>query len=127
MSAIVSFVRRYGDDDTVVVLLGDHQPATTVSGQGAGHDVPISIIAKDPKVMRQVAGWGWQDGLHPAPRAPTWPMSAFRDPFLGAFGSRAAWAGRCASGPSSRPPPSRSASWSGGWVRARSSTASMPS
>jgi hypothetical protein len=87
MSTIVSFVRRYGGDDLVVVLLGDHQPATTVSGQGATHDVPISVIAHDPKVMDQISGWGWQDGMRPSPQAPVWPMSAFRDRFLGAFGS----------------------------------------
>jgi phosphatidylglycerophosphate synthase len=87
MSAIASWVRRYGNDKTVVVLLGDHQPATTVSGQGASHDVPISIIAHDPKVMDQVTGWGWQNGLRPSPKAPVWPMAAFRDRFLTAFGS----------------------------------------
>jgi phosphatidylglycerophosphate synthase len=86
MSTIASFVRHYGDDKTVVVLLGDHQPPI-VTGQGATHDVPISIIAHDPKVMDQIAGWGWQDGLRPSPEAPVWPMSAFRDRFLGAFGS----------------------------------------
>jgi hypothetical protein len=87
MSTIISYVRRYGDDKTVVVLLGDHQPATVVSGQGATHDVPITVIAHDPKVMHQIAGWGWQDGLRPSPQAPVWPMSAFRDRFLGSFGS----------------------------------------
>jgi phosphatidylglycerophosphate synthase len=87
MSTIVSFVQRYGDDKLVVVLLGDHQPATIVSGQGASHDVPISVIAHDPKVMEQIAGWGWRDGLLPSPQAPVWPMSAFRDRFLAAFGS----------------------------------------
>src|SRR4051794_30482475 len=68
MSTITSFVRRYGDDKTVVVLLGDHQPATTVSGEGASRDVPISIIARDPKVMKRVAGWDWPRGLRPAAR-----------------------------------------------------------
>ena len=87
MSTIASFVQHYGDDKTVVVLLGDHQPATTVSGQDAGHDVPISVIAHDPKVMDQIAGWGWQDGLRPSPQAPVWPMASFRDRFLSAFGS----------------------------------------
>ncbi len=87
MSTLVSFVRRYGDDKLVVVLLGDHQPATIVTGEGASHDVPISVIAHDPKVMRRIAGWGWQDGLRPSPRAPVWPMGAFRDRFLTAFGS----------------------------------------
>jgi phosphatidylglycerophosphate synthase len=86
MSAISSFVQQYGDSKTVVVLLGDHQPATTVSGQGASHDVPISIIAHDPKVMDRIAGWGWQDGMLPSPHAPVWPMDAFRDRFLTAFG-----------------------------------------
>jgi phosphatidylglycerophosphate synthase len=86
MSTIVSFVQHYLDDRTVVVLLGDHQPATLVSGQDATRDVPISIIAHDPKVTDRIAGWGWQPGLHPSPEAPVWPMSAFRDRFLTAFG-----------------------------------------
>ena len=87
MSTIASYVQHYGDDNTVVVLLGDHQPATIVTGQGASHDVPISIIAHDPKVMDQIAGWGWQDGLRPSGQAPVWPMASFRDRFLTAFGS----------------------------------------
>ncbi len=90
LSTIVSFVRRYVDDDLVLVVLGDHQPATIVSGQDAGRDVPISVIAQDPAVMDRISGWGWQDGLRPSPQAPVWPMSAFRDRFLAAFGSSAA-------------------------------------
>jgi hypothetical protein len=86
LSTIVSFVQRYGDDRTVVVLLGDHQPATLVTGQGASHHVPITLIAHDPKVIDRIAGWDWQDGLRPSPEAPVWPMSAFRDRFLTAFG-----------------------------------------
>jgi phosphatidylglycerophosphate synthase len=87
LSAIFSFVQRYGDEDLVVVMLGDHQPATTITGQNASHDVPISVIARDPKAVGRIAGWRWQDGLRPRPNAPVWPMDAFRDRFLGAFGS----------------------------------------
>jgi phosphatidylglycerophosphate synthase len=85
LRATLSFIQRYGDDDLVVVLLGDHQPATTITGQGASHDVPISLIARDPRVLDRVAGWGWQEGLRPSPHAPVWPMEAFRDRFLTAF------------------------------------------
>jgi hypothetical protein len=88
LRSLFSFVRRYGNDRTVLVVLGDHQPATTVSGQGASHDVPISVIAHDPKVMDRIAGWGWQDGMLPSPHAPVWPMVSFRDRFLAAFGPR---------------------------------------
>ena len=87
MRTIFSFVQRYGDDNLVLVVLGDHQPATLVTGHDdPSHDVPISVIAHDPKVMRRIAGWSWQDGVLPSPRAPVWPMSAFRDRFLTAFG-----------------------------------------
>jgi hypothetical protein len=88
MSTIISYVQHYGDDRLVVVLLGDHQPPV-VTGEGATHDVPISVIAHDPKVINQIAGWGWQDGLLPRPQAPVWPMAAFRDRFLTAFGPSA--------------------------------------
>jgi hypothetical protein len=78
-------VRRYGDDKLVMVVLGDHQPNATISGNGASHDVPISVIAHDPNVMKRIAGWGWQDGLLPGRQAPVWPMDSFRDRFLTTF------------------------------------------
>jgi phosphatidylglycerophosphate synthase len=87
LRSLFSFVQRYGDEDLVLVVLGDHQPATVVTGQGASHDVPVSVIAHDPKVLDQIAGWGWQPGMSPSPQAPVWPMTAFRDRFLTAFGS----------------------------------------
>jgi hypothetical protein len=87
LRALFSFVRRYGDDKLVLVVLGDHQPIAQVSGHGASHDVPVSVIAHDPKVMDRIAGWDWQDGLLPSPQAPVWPMQSFRDRFLDAFGS----------------------------------------
>jgi phosphatidylglycerophosphate synthase len=87
LRTIFSYLQRYADQNTVLIMLGDHQPHTVISGQDATHEVPISVIARDPKVMRQIAAWGWQDGVRPGPASPVWPMSAFRDRFLTAFGS----------------------------------------
>ncbi|MEP6817761.1 MAG: sulfatase-like hydrolase/transferase, partial [Marmoricola sp.] len=86
LNALFTFVRSYADNNTVLVVLGDHQPATIVSGENSGHDVPISVIAHDPAVLNRISGWGWQDGMHPRPDAPVWRMDAFRDRFLSAFG-----------------------------------------
>ncbi len=88
LNALVSFLAHYRDPNLVVVALGDEQPWTIVSGDDPGHEVPISIIADDPAVVKRVAGWGWSGGLRPSPRAPVWPESAFRDRFLTTFGSR---------------------------------------
>jgi hypothetical protein len=86
LNTLVSFVATYPDKDLVLIVVGDHQPATIVSGEGASHDVPISIIAHDKAVMDKISGWGWQDGMRPGRLAPVWPMDAFRDRFLSAYG-----------------------------------------
>ena len=88
LSTLISYLQNYGDDNTVMVFLGDHQAQTVASGVDADHDVPITIVAKDKSVLDRVAGWGWTDGLRPSPHAPVWPMSSFRDKFLAAFGDQ---------------------------------------
>jgi hypothetical protein len=87
MGSLVSYVERYGDDNLVLVLLGDHQPAPIVTGANASHDVPIAVVARDRTVLDRMSGWGWRDGLNPDPHAPVWRMDAFRDHFFAAFGS----------------------------------------
>ncbi|HEY7989350.1 MAG TPA: sulfatase-like hydrolase/transferase [Lapillicoccus sp.] len=87
LDALVSFVENARDDNLVLVVLGDHQPATVVSGEGASHDVPVSVVAKDPAVLDRISGWGWPSGLRPGATAPVWPMDAFRDRFFTAFGT----------------------------------------
>lgn len=87
VTALTQWLERYGTDDTVLVVLGDHQPIARVSGDNASRDVPISLVARDPKVLDKIAGWNWTDGLKPAHNAPVWKMSAFRDKFLTAYGS----------------------------------------
>ncbi|MER7371507.1 CDP-alcohol phosphatidyltransferase [Streptomyces lanatus] len=87
VTSLTQWLERYGTDDTVLVFLGDHQPMSRVSGTKASRDVPISIVAKDPKMLDKIADWNWTDGLQPASKAPVWKMSSFRDRFLTAYGS----------------------------------------
>ncbi|MFD3403579.1 CDP-alcohol phosphatidyltransferase family protein [Kribbella sp. NPDC058693] len=86
LDALTSFVQQVHDPNLVLVVLGDHQPASIVSGNGASHEVPISIIAADPTVTNRAATWGWQTGLRPTATAPVWPMDTFRDRFLTTYG-----------------------------------------
>ncbi|MEU4688805.1 sulfatase [Actinoplanes sp. NPDC023714] len=86
LTTLIDWVQKYGNDDLVLVFLGDHQPSKVVSGENASHDVPITVVAKDPAVLDKISSWGWTDGLKPATDAPVWPMNAFRDRFLTAYG-----------------------------------------
>jgi phosphatidylglycerophosphate synthase len=90
LNTLTSFVQHYGNKNLVMIVLGDHQPLPIVSGTNSNHDVPISIIAHDPNVLKQIGSWGWNAGLKPDANAPVWPMSAFRNKFLTAFDSRPA-------------------------------------
>jgi hypothetical protein len=85
LATVVSYLQTYGTDRTVLVLLGDHQPLPEVIGPGASRDVPVSVIARDPAVLGRLAGWDWQEGLHPGPQAPVWRMDSFRTRFVTAF------------------------------------------
>jgi hypothetical protein len=89
LDALISYIQTYGNDNLVVIFLGDHQPSPVVVGQGASRDVPITIVARDKAVLDRIAYWGWQPGLKPGPDAPVWRMDAFRDRFLTAYGPQA--------------------------------------
>ncbi len=73
LNTLISFVQHYGKKNLVLVVVGDEQPLPNVSGQGASHDVPISIISHDPSVLKRIAGWGWQEACGPARRRPSGP------------------------------------------------------
>jgi hypothetical protein len=87
LRALVSFLTTYGNDNLVMVVLGDHQPATIVSGKDAGHDVPVTVLARDRAVLARISGWDWTPGLRPASDAPVWRMDTFRDRLLAAYGA----------------------------------------
>ncbi len=86
LDTLISYLRTYGDDNTVLIFLGDHQPVSQVTDNKFGRDVPITVVAHDPSVLNRIAGWGWTPGLRPSASAPVWLMSDFRNRFLTAFG-----------------------------------------
>jgi phosphatidylglycerophosphate synthase len=90
LNSLTKFIQHYGKKNLVVIELGDHQPRNPVTGEQAGHQVPISIIAHDPKVLKAIEGWGWNPGLKPRKDAPVWPMSGFRNRFFRAYDSNPA-------------------------------------
>ncbi|CAL9359300.1 hypothetical protein SUDANB96_00630 [Streptomyces sp. enrichment culture] len=90
LRSLTGWLERYGDDDTVLVFLGDHQPVPTVTAGSPSKDVPVTLVARDPRVLDRIADWGWTKGLRPAKDAPVWGMDRFRDRFMRAYGPRAA-------------------------------------
>jgi hypothetical protein len=59
------YLKRPEPRESVLVLVGDHQPASSVSGEGASWDVPVHLITRDPTLLARFVAMGFQPGLEP--------------------------------------------------------------
>jgi len=90
---LTSYLLARADHDFVLILIGDHQPAATVSGENASWDVPVHVITRSPEILASLKDSGFVDGATPAPR-PISRMNALSQTLLDAFsGSGSASAG----------------------------------
>jgi hypothetical protein len=80
------YLRRHADRDIVFVVLGDHQPAAAVSGEGAPWDVPVHVIASRPQVLERMLEHGFRAGITPA-RPSLAKMHQLLPMLLDAFGT----------------------------------------
>jgi hypothetical protein len=85
LANLVSYATTYGDDNLVILAFGDHQPAPLVTGATDNRDVIVHLIARDPKVLEDVAGWQWTEGILPAANAPVWRMDEVRTRLIETF------------------------------------------
>lgn len=63
---LADYLRRPRARDTVYILMGDHQPASSVSGPGARWDVPVHIVTRNTTLLNRLRAAGFSDGLEPA-------------------------------------------------------------
>ncbi|MCC6914537.1 MAG: hypothetical protein IT566_12620 [Rhodospirillaceae bacterium] len=83
IKTVFSFAETQVKAPALIIILGDHQPVSLVSGTGASRDVPIHILARDPALLDSFTGW--TDGLVPDAQSPVWKMDAMRGHILKAF------------------------------------------
>jgi hypothetical protein len=76
-----SHTRRYGNADTLTIMIGDHEPATRISGTSDERAVPIHVISGDPALLEPFLDWGFTPGMTPTDASAEHLMTAFR-PFL---------------------------------------------
>jgi hypothetical protein len=85
LGVLASYAAKFVDERTLLILVGDHQPAPLITGEGAGRDVPIHVISGAATLLEPFLDWGFVPGMKPSPVAPGKPMDGFRDFFLDAF------------------------------------------
>ena len=88
LEAMTAFTERFLDEQTLLVVLGDHQAAPWVTG-ASGADVPVHVIARDSTVLEPFLDWEFQPGPFPPSGAATHRMDEFREWFVPAFSGEA--------------------------------------
>jgi hypothetical protein len=79
-----SYLALREDENFVLILIGDHQPAANVSGEGASWDVPMHVITRSPDIIMSLEHHGFVAGTMPAMR-PVGRMSEVGQILLDAF------------------------------------------
>ncbi|MEX2471914.1 MAG: alkaline phosphatase [Gemmatimonadota bacterium] len=83
--AATSYAERYVGSDMLLIILGDHQPAPLVTGDGAPRTVPVHVISGDPALVAPFLEWGFVPGAFPDPEADPPGMDQFRPWFVPTF------------------------------------------
>jgi len=60
------YLRKQANRDLVLVVLGDHQPAAAVTGEGASWSVPVHVITGRRDILDTLVARGFRAGLRPA-------------------------------------------------------------
>ena len=79
------FLRAHADARVVWIVVGDHQPAASVSGEGARWDVPVHVVSGNSAIIDALLEHGFTEGLTPATTAPLAPMHELPVLLLEAF------------------------------------------
>lgn len=84
------WAERVVDDKTLLIVLGDHQPAPLITGDDASAAVPVHIISGDPALLAPFRTYGFVEGTLPSLDNPEKAarMSQLRHWLREAFGSR---------------------------------------
>ena len=78
------YVRQHAGDNLVMILIGDHQPATAVSGPDATYEVPVHVVTSRPEVVQALLARGFVRGVTPT-RPALGPMHGLVPTFFAAF------------------------------------------
>jgi hypothetical protein len=62
---LTDYLTRYLKRDTLVVILGDHQPYSGITGRGKPWSVPIHIVSRDRRLLEPFRLRGYTDGWIP--------------------------------------------------------------
>ncbi|MGD8722990.1 MAG: sulfatase-like hydrolase/transferase [Desulfobacterales bacterium] len=88
MTVIKAFIEQYLDDDTLIIIMGDHQPNVQITGTDSTWSVPVHVISRNQLFLEPFEKNGYTPGMIPRQPPPHPGMETFLPHFLKTFSSR---------------------------------------
>jgi len=86
LAVLGGYLRQHPDRDLVMILIGDHQPPSAVSGEHASWNVPVHVITSRQDILNRLRAAGFRSGLAPDRQAVS-RMHALQPILLNGFGT----------------------------------------
>ncbi len=79
------YFAKYVSIDSLIIIMGDHQPNLQLTGAGEPWSVPVHIISRNARLLEPFSDRGYTPGLIPAQPAPHAGMETFLPQFIEDF------------------------------------------
>lgn len=103
LHAIEKFLVDFVGDDSLVIVLGDHQPAPDITLGSPAHGVPVHVISRDAEFVDSFRKRGYVAGMRPDPGSVRKGMETFLPDLLRDFSVARVEIGADARTPYARP------------------------
>ncbi len=80
-----TYLSRYLREDSLIIIMGDHQPNAQITGENASWLVPVHIISKDHRLLEPFRRLGYREGITPHNPPQFRRMDTFMSDFLSAY------------------------------------------
>jgi hypothetical protein len=87
LESTVRFAAERTDDETLFIVLGDHQPPLTTARRTGDFSVPIHVFSRARELIEPFEARGYVPGLAVPPGTATVGMEDFLPGFLADFGT----------------------------------------
>lgn len=88
LQVIKGYILTFIEDDSLVIIIGDHQPWSGISGKNQPWSVPIHVISRDNELLAPFRNRGYTAGVVPRQPPPHSGMETFFNHFLTDFSSQ---------------------------------------
>jgi hypothetical protein len=85
LATIESFVVEKAGGNTLVIVVGDHQPLPYVSANAPTRDVPVHVMSRNGALVHALAPGWLSPGMRPAATTASLPMEDFRGRLIETF------------------------------------------